>query len=69
MADTNIILDELETEVTLYRYSLMREDPSISKEQLRNKVNKKFKEKNKNVLSEIMNSHLNLLDSKHIPTK
>ena len=41
MADTNIILDELETEVTLYRYSLMREDPSISKEQLRNKVNKK----------------------------
>jgi len=65
MGRGDIMLEELETQVLLYRYSIMRDNPEIDKEQLRNKVNRKFKEKNKKVLCEMMSSHLNLRDSRH----
>ena len=64
-----MLLDELTTQVLLYRYSIKRENAHLEKEQLqnmlRNKVNRKFKEKNKKVLRDIMSSHLNLLHGVH----
>ena len=65
MIGIDTMLDELEVQVLLYRYSVIRENPDIDNEQLRNKVNQKFKEKNKRVLRKMMNSYLNLLDSRN----
>jgi len=60
-------MDELENQVLLYRYSIRRENPDLSEDELRsllrNKVNRKFQEKNKKILREMMNSHLNFLNS------
>jgi uncharacterized protein with HEPN domain len=69
MDRTDAMLDELETQVLLYRYSIKRENHNMADEQLRdmlrNKVNRKFQKINKKILCEIMNSHLNLLNSQH----
>lgn len=64
-----MLLDELTIQVLLYRYSIKRQNSHLERERLqnmlRNKVNRKFKEKNKKILRDIMNSHLNLLHSVH----
>ena len=64
-----MMLDELETQVLLYRYSIKRKHLEMDEEQLRimlrNKVNRKFQERNKKILCEMMNSHLNFLNGVH----
>ena len=69
MSKVDIMLDELENQVLLYRYSIKRDHPEMKEEQLRimlrEKVNRKFKEKNKKVLSNLMRLHLDLLNCVH----
>ena len=69
MDNGNIMLDMLESQVSLYRYSIMRKNFGLDSNQLRNllrnKINRKFQEVNKKIWSEIMASHLNLLNSTH----
>lgn len=69
MSNVDAMLDELETQVVLYRYSIRRKNSKLDEDQLRTllrtKVNRKFQEKNKKILCEMMNSHFNFLNSFH----
>lgn len=61
--------DELEMQVMLYRFSLKRKYADLGnhelREVLRNRVNKKFKEENKRIISGTLNSCTNLLYGLH----
>ena len=65
----DVMLDDFETQILLYRYSLRRKNPELSEEKmkimLREKVNRKFQETNKKIIKNIMGSHFNLLNSVH----
>jgi len=69
MSNVNAMLDELETQVVLYRYSIRRKNPKLDEDQLRTllriKVNRKFQEENKKILCEMMKSHFNFLNGFH----
>ena len=62
-------LDDLENQVLMYRYTIMRENSNKSEEELRSilrkKVNRKFQEQNKKILAGMLDSHLNFLNSIH----
>jgi len=69
MGNINMALDELENQVLLYRYSVRRNNPKLSEEEIRNlmrsKVNRKFQKENKKLLKNMLQSHLDLLNSVH----
>jgi len=69
MNEVNMALDDLENQVLMYRYAIMRDNPNKSEEELRSilrkKVNRKFQEQNKKVLRGMMDSYLNCLNSVH----